>query len=42
MIQELQQAVQPAAPDNWPEALATVIIAILSWWTGKRREKRKR
>lgn len=35
---ELQQAI----PDNLPEAIATIIITVLSWWLGRKTKKTKR
>ena len=35
---ELLQLAQ-ARPDNWPEAVATIIVTLLTWWLGCRSNK---
>jgi di/tricarboxylate transporter len=29
------------APDSWPEAVATIIITVISWWLGRKRGETK-
>jgi len=36
----IQEAIQPAAPDNWPEALAIIISSLLSWWLSRKTNRR--
>lgn len=41
MVQALAQAAERAAPDNWPEAIATILIAVLSWWLSNKNTRKK-
>lgn len=41
LLHQVQQ-LQTAAPDNWPEAVASVIVAILSWWLSRKTKKGRR
>lgn len=37
----IQALLQQSRPDNWPEAVATLVIALISWWLGRKRPKKK-
>jgi hypothetical protein len=37
--------VMDAFPSDWPEAVTTIVIGVLSWWLGRKKgekERRKR